>query len=113
MKFVCIANSTLKLLQVVNIKVSFPPGSKEFNAYVELKAKITKVSRSGLVRIQFNQAMNSVSNLTLINNSTLKLRTRAGPNGTYLAYNFTWVAESFIDSTLTLAINFTYPFQIS
>lgn len=62
-----------KYVQEVTIQVRFDKESAEFSKYPEVKAKIISISRTGIVNIQFNQAMIPLGNISAINPNTTNL----------------------------------------
>ena len=71
----------MKYYQEIQVRVP------SYLKYKEIEGRIIKISRTGIVKILFNQEMQPISNLSLITNKTLQLRIVSK----YLKnVNFTW-----------------------
>jgi hypothetical protein len=74
-QLVCVLSDTQKYSQYVTIKVSFQKDSINYNRIIELKASVSKISKSGIVFIKFNQNMLIHPNATeLITDRTLLIK---------------------------------------
>jgi hypothetical protein len=70
---ICYVSENEKYFQTINIKVGFDKNSDLYSKYYEVTGKITKISKTGVVRVTFNQNMKPLSNINLINNDTLSV----------------------------------------
>ncbi len=84
------------------------------NALPEISAYISSVSKTGVVKVQFSDSLQSSANFTALVKEELKISLEAAGKGSKaLTY---WYCEEPPDatfSTLTIHLNFTDPLSIS
>ena len=107
-----------KVTQEVNIVVNYGSnatgGRNRTIVAKEFTARIVEISKTGLVYIRFTDQMKNLTNISLINNQTLKLSIRTKDKELKAEQpDYTWTTTEYRGNYLKIQLKFTDPVSIS
>ena len=80
---------------------------------VDLDVKISEITETGKLVLQFSESLLQISNLTAINSTVLDVEIVSGEDGSLVDYGYTWEASEMEEDFFHIKLVFDDPFSVS